>query len=356
MDEWDSIVHLSKAVGWDYHRKEVEIIFKNGTVFGIQDNGKLVACGALISYDEQKIGSIGMVIVHPSHQGKGLGRKLTEACINKKTQTQSLMLIATKEGEPLYRKVGFQTTGRIVKYTNPSATFFNDLVQAQPFERFMFQDVVDLDAMAFGERREGFLQDRIKQASKAYVLIKDEGIVGYGLAIDTPYNRIIGPLICNTEEGAIDLIRALLLGYSGRVRIDMPEKRERVEAFLQKAGFSLSATPPLMVKGELPDRNGTLISIVDVTDFEPLYQDSFKKEATFMKLFRCQLYQLHQKRSVSIVNNTFSIRFESGKKQTRTLNNLNELERVLNEEFHLPQLPVEPCIEFLQQQNLALFK
>lgn len=95
---------------------------------------------------------------------------------------------------------------------------------------------------------------------------------------------------------------------------------------------------------------------VDVTDFEPLYQDSFKKEATFMKLFRCQLYQLHQKRSVSIVNNTFSIRFESGKKQTRTLNNLNELERVLNEEFHLPQLPVEPCIEFLQQQNLALFK
>ncbi|MED4129672.1 GNAT family N-acetyltransferase [Shouchella miscanthi] len=260
-DEWGSIVHLSKAVGWDYHRKEVEMIFKNGTVFGIDDNEKLVACAALISYDEKKIGSIGMVIVLPSHQGKGLGRKLTEACMNRKAQTQSLMLIATKEGESLYRKVGFQTTDTIVKYTSSSFESFNDFVHAQSFEQFMLKDVVDLDAAAFGERREGFLQDRIKQASKAYVRYKDEKIDGYGLAIDTPYNRIIGPLICKTDEGAIDIIRALLIGYSGRVRIDLPKKRERVEAFLQKSGFSLSATPPLMVKGELPDRNGTLISI-----------------------------------------------------------------------------------------------
>ncbi|GAF20758.1 MULTISPECIES: arylamine N-acetyltransferase [Shouchella] len=92
------------------------------------------------------------------------------------------------------------------------------------------------------------------------------------------------------------------------------------------------------------------------TDFEQLFQDSFKKEATFMKLFRCQLYQLNQRRSVSIVNNIFSIRYESGKKQTRTLDDLDELKHVLNEEFHLPQLPIQQCIEFLHQQNLVLFK
>ncbi|WP_099302420.1 arylamine N-acetyltransferase [Bacillus sp. Marseille-P3800] len=90
-------------------------------------------------------------------------------------------------------------------------------------------------------------------------------------------------------------------------------------------------------------------------DFDVLYRDSFKSDATFMKLFRCQLYQLNQCRSVSIVNNTFTIRYMSGEKVTKKLKSIEELETCLHDEFHLTSLPVKDSVRFLKENGIALF-
>lgn len=46
----------------------------------------------------------------PKYRGKGLARKLLEQCIeeSRKSEVKRIWLLASKDGEPLYKKMGFR--------------------------------------------------------------------------------------------------------------------------------------------------------------------------------------------------------------------------------------------------------
>ncbi|GAA0361490.1 arylamine N-acetyltransferase [Bacillus horti] len=92
-----------------------------------------------------------------------------------------------------------------------------------------------------------------------------------------------------------------------------------------------------------------------IQDFQDVIQAANKPGTTFMKILRCQLWQTDKGRSVSLINNQFSIRHSDGRVEKHTLQTTSEIEAVLEKEFLLPKLPVRKAIDVLEELNIHIF-
>ncbi|RAT96039.1 GNAT family N-acetyltransferase [Brevibacillus sp. Leaf182] len=265
------LIALSDSVGWDYDEAEIRTILSIGTVYGHKDtSGTLLSCAAIIPYDD-KLASIGMVIVHPSSQGKGFGRQLMKACMTSVSTDTTIMLIATPEGEPLYKNLGFQTVDRIQKFIAerlvPKAPRQNEVpdeFEIVPMALNDFPGVVALDKAAHGSRRTHFLETRMRQATTCLVAKNRSGnIIGYGFAVQGPVNLIAGPIVAENAIMAEHLLYKLTQHHTGRVRIDVPDEQATFHNYLKQTGFTQVSHPPVMVANghSLPRRNGTYLAI-----------------------------------------------------------------------------------------------
>ena len=97
------------------------------------------------------------------------------------------------------------------------------------------------------------------------IVVKDtkENVVGYGLSIQTPENKIIGPVVAKNEEIAMRIVHDLAKGHNGKLRIDVLEGKKDFMKVLESSGFKKVNTPPIMLKnsGQLLKRNNELYSI-----------------------------------------------------------------------------------------------
>ena len=262
------LIELSASVGWDYDAHEIETIMAAGRIVGHKNmEGKIVSSAAIIPYDTN-VASIGMVIVHEQCRGFGLGRIVTQACIDSVSAETAIMLVATKEGEPLYQKMGFTTVEHVHKYladkyveTTSEADFLGTIKE---FQEQDFEQLVKLDAAAFGDSRRIFLRKRIQQSQRCVVVKnQDNQMIGYGLTIAGPIYLLLGPIVAPSKEIAHHIINELAKGYQGKLRIDCPSIQKELAPILQQSGFTMAATPPVMIRNakKIPTRNQTLFAL-----------------------------------------------------------------------------------------------
>lgn len=90
-------------------------------------------------------------------------------------------------------------------------------------------------------------------------------------------------------------------------------------------------------------------------DFQSAIKKYFQPNDLFTSNLRCQIWQLEQQRSLSLVNNILSIRDIDGKVEKRILNDKYELKDVIDHEFNLPKLPVEEALAVLQELDIDIF-
>ena len=94
----------------------VRTVMSSGKIYGHKNTvGKIVPSAAIIPYDTD-LASIGMVIVNEEYRGLGLGKKVTQKCIDSVSQNTLIMLISTEDGKPLYEKLGFINVDSVHKY------------------------------------------------------------------------------------------------------------------------------------------------------------------------------------------------------------------------------------------------
>ncbi|MFT4413644.1 arylamine N-acetyltransferase [Fredinandcohnia humi] len=93
----------------------------------------------------------------------------------------------------------------------------------------------------------------------------------------------------------------------------------------------------------------------EFSDFTEIISKSYKIGAPFMEILRCQIWQSEKNRSVSLVNNKFTIRYRNGQSHTRTLVSIEEIKNVLTQEFILPKLPVKEAIKVLYELGIDIF-
>ncbi|MFD6507402.1 MULTISPECIES: GNAT family N-acetyltransferase [unclassified Bacillus (in: firmicutes)] len=262
------LVGLSEVIGWDYSLEEIEIILNSGIIYGVRnEKGEVIASAASILYGET-LASIGMVIVHPKYKGRGIGKMITEACIGSVSEKTPIMLIATEEGKYLYEKLGFQVVSHVSKYIcieyNSACKGGEDKEYIFNYEEKDLIEIIKIDKAAFGANRSGFLKNRIEQSQQSIVLKnKENRVIGYGMRIQTPENKIIGPIVAENDTMAMEIVHSLAKGHNGKLRIDVPEGKKDFMKELEITGFQKVNKPPIMMKNsdQLLKRNNGLYSI-----------------------------------------------------------------------------------------------
>lgn len=262
------LVALSKLVGWDYDTDEITTLMSSGKIFGHKDEfGQIVSSAAIIPYDTY-LASLGMVIVNHKYRGQGLGKEVTQACIDLVNKNTSIMLIATPEGKPLYEKMGFKVVGYVHKLICnnyiPSEKVLLKNLTVDTLKESDLDKIVELDKDAFGDSRRKFLINRIKQSHQSLVLRDEFGcVLGFGLSILGPENLIIGPIVAPNLEASCYLTNQLALNHNGRLRIDIPKEDEMFMNFLKERVFDKVGQPPIMIINSetMPFRNNNLYGI-----------------------------------------------------------------------------------------------
>nr|WP_206765649.1 GNAT family N-acetyltransferase [Paenibacillus dendritiformis] len=263
------LIALSDSVGWDYDEPELVTILSAGRVFGHKtEQGSLVSSSAVLPYGDD-LASIGMVIVHPAYRGRGLGKAAVQACMGAVGEQAAVMLIATKEGEPLYAKLGFHAVTCVHKmvaerYSLKLPVHEAEQYEIEPFDGTCLEQLLRLDRWAVGAERHTFIPSRIRQA-KQCVILRDKAkrIAGYGLAVAGPVHLVLGPIIAPNPEAAAYLIHHMAAKHDGKLRIDVPDEQRALLPYMQECGFERVSSPPVMfLHGwSVPERNGTLYGI-----------------------------------------------------------------------------------------------
>lgn len=257
------LLALSEAVAWDYDPAEFKTALAAGTLVGCKGpDGVLQACAGLFPYG-RRLCSLGMVIVHPSCQGQGLGRLVTRVCMDRAAGRPTI-LAATDLGRPLYERLGFQVVDSLHKLI---ATRFVDVgAGVPPGWRIAngsppdFAALVALDAEALGEARPAWLRARMAQVVDHVWLIDSNGrLGGFALGIQTPAVRVIGPVVAPDAGTAQALVAALGRRHPGPLRIDIPSVRHELVAAVGRLGFALNRVVPVMGLnlGDWPGRGPT---------------------------------------------------------------------------------------------------
>jgi N-acetylglutamate synthase-like GNAT family acetyltransferase len=86
---------------------ELALLLPNYVV--AQSDGKIDGCCALEVYSS-KLAEVRSLVVAPSHQGLGVGKRLVEACVERARQERILEVMAITSAEDFFKSCGFDFT------------------------------------------------------------------------------------------------------------------------------------------------------------------------------------------------------------------------------------------------------
>lgn len=220
-----------------------------GVIARDDNSARPLGVALCIPYGED-VSVMGMVIVDPGHQGRGIGRRLVEALIAD-AGPRTLILNSTDAGKPLYEKLGFRALGAVEQRqgTNHAKSARDASIRdAGSSDR---DTIISLDKRAFGAPRIPLI-GRLLDEGRAVVSTAGDTLRGYALARTFGLGEVVGPMVASNDDEAIALFRAV--AGSGFTRVDCPSEASAFNAFLDEAGLRVVDRPTRMVLGNWTER------------------------------------------------------------------------------------------------------
>ncbi len=245
-DDLDAVTALVKELFWPHRREDIALFMRLGAGHVAKDAGGSLQGVALWWAFEPAAARLGLVMVNPDSQGRGIGRRLVDQALTD-AGDRSMMLLATEAGKPLYDKLGFQTVGACQQYQGSYEGRPHTDADIRPATPDDMPAILALDRDAFGAGRTATLQ-ALSEIGRVAVIDGGASITGY--AIERTFGRgtVVGPIVASGEEDAVRLFRALAL--PGFVRVDAPIGFDHFTRFLQDQGLAPAGAPsPVMVRG-----------------------------------------------------------------------------------------------------------
>ncbi|SEJ58902.1 GNAT family N-acetyltransferase [Paraburkholderia diazotrophica] len=222
---------LSLDVKWPHRADDWRFVLDAGAGFVAQDGERVVGTALCWEYGGDG-GSLGMVIVAPDQQGKGIGRKLMDLLLEA-LGNRITVLHATPAGEPLYAKLGFTRIGAI--HQHQSAGFTVPRVDLQAGESVRAIETRDTAALvALASRASGLdrsaLLPSLLNVAQGILLERDGETLGFALIREFGRGHAIGPVVSITADQqhvrrAQALIAHWLAHNEGKfTRIDTPDE------------------------------------------------------------------------------------------------------------------------------------
>lgn len=212
--------------------------------------GELVGCANGILYGRS--GWLGNIIVLPEYRGHGLGTALTQYLVEhfftKGCITQ--ILIATKMGEPIYRKIGFRRVSDYIFLNSPDNHSVLSAEGTRPCRSDDYDRIYRIDYSISAEDRHSFLA-RFLTTGWVHESSRDE-VDGFFLP-----EMSQGAILAENNKAGLGLLAQKL--KRGCTNIVIPEQNNSALAYLTIHGYQEVIRAPRMVLG--PDLNWQPASI-----------------------------------------------------------------------------------------------
>lgn len=263
----DAATEMILSNGWGVRREWLQFAATEPACAPIvaEADGAIVGTG--VGTASGPAGWIGTIFVVPDRRGRGLGRSITQAIIDRLGERgcRSLVLVATSDGRRLYERMGFEveTHYRILEAPGLAAERApgwpghaaggrppgQDRARAvRPFREIDLPAMLALDRAGTGEDR-GHAIRQLASAETARVLDGPDGGIA-GFVIRPPWGG--GATIASSIDAgvAIATARRRATGEAGRVRVGILAENEGGLERLAEAGFREQWSAPRMVRGE----------------------------------------------------------------------------------------------------------
>ncbi len=167
--------------GWDTAMPAIQFYTTSDFCFPIKvtiDN-KIIGTGTAIIHHD--VAWLAHILVHPDHRNQGIGRFITQSLVenaNAKSCT-TIYLLATELGEPVYRKIGFETETEYLFFKGEKpidSAILNECIVT--YSSAYEKQIADLDLQVSGEDRVFHLQPHL---SSGFVYVVDNIVEGYYL-------------------------------------------------------------------------------------------------------------------------------------------------------------------------------
>lgn len=249
---------LSVAVGWP-HREEdwaFSLSVGHGLVATIDD--RIVGTAMWWVFDPG-VAKLGMVIVDPALQRAGIGRLLMNEVLQRLAE-RTVLLVATKAGAPLYRKLGFVDAGLIGQHQGIATKGGpHDLRPGTSIRPGLPQDLphlIELDRQANGHARPQVIETLLTEG-RAVVLEAEGRTEAFAIIRRFGRGDTIGPVVARDRRAAKALMAALIDDRQGSfVRADVPVEAG-LSDWLGNRGLANVSEVLTMARGTPPEPSTT---------------------------------------------------------------------------------------------------
>ena len=246
----DAAAELILGNDWGVRREWLEFATTQRTCCPIvaEADGEIVGTG--VGTANGSVGWIGTIFIAPDRRGRGLGRAITQAVIDRLESDgcRTFVLVATSEGRQLYERMGFELQSRyhILQAIGLPPRDEADGVRA--FEPADLAGIERLDRAGTGEDRAHAIR-RLANPDTTRVATDADGDVA-GFVIRAPWGG--GATVARSTDAALRILtaRRRAAGPEGRVRVGLLDENGDGLAQLMDVGLRLTWSAPRMVRGD----------------------------------------------------------------------------------------------------------
>jgi hypothetical protein len=174
-------------------------------------DGRLVASGSLATYPSSHglLGWIGLILVDPAFQRRGLGTRIVRAvlALAERLDVRVLGLDASDQGQPIYQRLGFDCCCGINRWRGRVRVKNAALDMAEE----EWRPLLDLDRLACGAKRAALLHNLAGGGASVVRAGSSNGrLDGYGVLRPGRRAWHVGPLVADNPATAAALLDAMV--------------------------------------------------------------------------------------------------------------------------------------------------
>jgi len=206
----------------------------------MEHDNSFIGIGTAISNGNS--GWVAQIVVDEKHRGKEFGYEITDHLIKtlQSSGAESIHLIATEMGFPLYKKMGFKTITEYAFFRGTWRGNFHEHPNIRPFMKTDLPRITGLDHMVSGENRMQMLENF---STNILVYEKNKDITGY---FYQDFGE--GMVIAKDPEAGIELLKLKL--QSGNIKTVIPVENQHCISFLKEIGFEHYNSARRMILGK----------------------------------------------------------------------------------------------------------
>ncbi|MCX3309183.1 GNAT family N-acetyltransferase [Pantoea vagans] len=251
-DDIETCFTLTQLLKWPHRREDWQLALQLGEGTVIEEQGKLIGSAVLWRWGDHAA-TVGLVIIDNQQQGRGLGKQLMLAQLEK-LPDYNVRLHATEMGKGLYEKLGFVSCGEIRQHQTRAVTTLPEVVipaglKLRPATADDHGTLVTLDKQAHGMHRPAMIEHLLRDCQTVLLQDAQQQIQGFASLRRFGHGWAIGPVIAVDFPMGQALVASLMQSLQGQfLRIDT-DAALPMAAWLESLGIPQVDAPTTMVRG-----------------------------------------------------------------------------------------------------------